>query len=70
MLDIMICYKNTKVMVRSPDSDIGFFDILTENVQGNTLAPCIFLICTDDLALLAKSHVQAESLLDSLEQLV
>ena len=44
---IMMLYKNTKVKVRSPDSDTDDFDILSGVVQGDTLAPYLFIICLD-----------------------
>ena len=34
-------------MVRSPDGDTHFFDISAEVLQGDTLAPYIFIICLD-----------------------
>ena len=34
-------------MVLSPDGDINFFGIVTEVLQGNTLAPFLFIICLD-----------------------
>ena len=97
---IMILYRNTKVKVRSPDGDTEYFDI----VQGDTLAPYLFIICldyvlrtsidkirengfeltkkrsrrypaktitdadyADDIAILANTPDQAETLLHSLE---
>ena len=44
---IMILYRNTKSMVRSPDGDTEFFDILAGVLQGDTLVPFLFLICLD-----------------------
>ena len=44
---IMMLYKNTRAKVRSPDSDTDFFDILAGVLQGDTLAPFIFIICLD-----------------------
>ena len=44
---IMMLYKDTKAMVRSPDGDRDFFDIATGVLQGDTLAPYIFIICLD-----------------------
>ena len=34
-------------MVRSPDGGTDFFDISAGVLQGNTLAPYIFIICLD-----------------------
>ena len=63
----MIVYNNTKVNIRSPDGDTDFFDIVTIVLQGDTLAPNLFIIRQDSVlrtALLAKT----ESLLYSLEK--
>ena len=102
---IMILYRNTKVKVRSPDGDTEYFDIVAGVLQGDTLAPYLFIICldyvlrtsidkirengfeltkrrskrypaktitdadyADDLALLANTPDQAETLLHSLER--
>ena len=102
---IMILYRNTKVKVRSPDGDTEYFDIVAGVLQGDTLAPYIFIICldyvlrtsidkirengfeltkkrsrrypattitdadyADDIAILANTPDQAETLLHSLEQ--
>ena len=102
---IMILYRNTKVKVRSQDGDTEYFDIVAGVLQGDTLAPYLFIICldyvlrtsidkirengfeltkrrskrypaktitdadhADDLALLANTPNQAETLLHSLEQ--
>ena len=91
--------------VRSPDGDTEYFDIVAGVLQGDTLAPYLFIIClgyvlrtsidkirengfeltkkrsrrysaktitdahyTDDIALLANTPNQAETLLHSLEQ--
>ena len=37
----------TKVKVRSPDGDTGYFDIVAGVLQGDTLAPYLFIICLD-----------------------
>ena len=42
---ITILYRNTKVKVRSPDGDTEYFDIVAGVLQGDTLAPYIFIIC-------------------------
>ena len=39
VIAIIMLYKNTKVMFRSPDGDIVFFDIVAGVLQGDTLAP-------------------------------
>ena len=102
---ITILYRNTKVKVRSPDGDTEYFDIVAGVLQGDTLAPYLFIICldnvlrtsidkirensfeltkkrrrrypaktisdadyADDIALLANTHNQAETLLHSLER--
>ena len=102
---IMILYRNTKVKVRSPDGDTEYFDIVAGVLQGDTLAPYLFIICldyvlrtsidkirengfeltkrrskrypaktitdadyADDLALVANTPNQAETLLHSLER--
>ena len=102
---ITILYRNTKVKVRSPDGDTEFFDIVAGVLQGDTLAPYLFIICldyvlrtsidkikengfeltkkrsrrypattitdadyADDIAILANTPDQAETLLHSLER--
>ena len=101
---IMMLYKNTKAKVRSLDGDTDYFDIVAGVLQGDTLAPYLFIICldyvlrmsidkmkdngfkltnersrwyptqtitdadyADDIALLAYSLAQADTLLHSLE---
>ena len=44
---IMILYRNTKVKVRSPDGDTDYFNIVEGVLQGDTLAPYLFIICLD-----------------------
>ena len=44
---ITIFYKNTKVKVRSPDGDTEYFDIVAGVLQGDTLAPYLFIIFLD-----------------------
>ena len=102
---IMILYRNTKVKVRSPDGNTEYFDMVAGVLQGDTLAPYLFIICldyvlrtsidkirengfeltkrrskrypaktitdadyADDLALLANTPNQAETLLHSLDR--
>ena len=43
----MILYRNTKVKVRSPDGDTDNFDIVAGELQGDTLASYLFIICLD-----------------------
>ena len=43
----MILYRNTKEKVRSPDGDTNYFDIVAGVLQGDTLAPYLFIICLD-----------------------
>ena len=43
----MILYINTRAMVRSPDGDTTFFKITTGVLQGDTIAPFLFIICLD-----------------------
>jgi hypothetical protein len=44
---IMILYSNTRSMVRSPDGDTDFFNITAGVLQGDTIAPYLFIICLD-----------------------
>ena len=46
---IMMLYNNTISRVRSPDGDTDFFDIMAGVLQGDTLAPLIFIICLEDV---------------------
>ena len=43
----MILYKDTSAMVRSPDGDTSLFDIVAGVLQGDTLAPFLFIIALD-----------------------
>ena len=43
----MMLYKNTKVRVRASVGDTDFFDIVAGVLQGDTLAPYLFIICQD-----------------------
>ena len=45
----MMQYKNKKVKVRSRDGDTDCFDIVADVLQGDTLAPYLFIICLDYL---------------------
>ena len=44
---VMMLYRNTKVKVRSPDGDTDYFDIVAGVLQGDTLAPYLFIIYLD-----------------------
>ena len=44
---IMILYRNIKVKVCSPDGDTAYFDIVAGVLQGDALAPYLFIICLD-----------------------
>ena len=46
---IIVLYRNTKVKVRSPDGDTDYFDIVAGVLQGDTLAPYLFIISLDNL---------------------
>ena len=43
----MMLYRNTKVKVRSPDGDTEYFNIVAGVLQGNILAPYLFIIFLD-----------------------
>ena len=44
---ITILYRNTKVKVCWPDGDTEYFDIVAGVLQGDKLAPYLFIICLD-----------------------
>ena len=44
---IMMLYKNKKVKVHSLDEDTDYFNIIAGVLQGDTLAPYLFIICLD-----------------------
>ena len=44
---IMMLYRSTKVKVRSPDGDTDYFDIVAGLLQGEILAPYLFIISLD-----------------------
>ena len=44
---LMILYRNTKVKVRSPDGETDYFDIVAGVLQGDVLAPYLFIIYLD-----------------------
>ena len=47
VIAIMMVYKNMKALVCSPDCDTDFFNIVAGVLQGDTLAPYLFIICLD-----------------------
>ena len=44
---IIKMYENTKAKVISPDGETNFFEILAGVLQGDTLAPYLFIIVLD-----------------------
>ena len=44
---LMMVFKNTKAKVCSPDGDTENFDVIASMLQGDTLAPYLFIICLD-----------------------
>ena len=44
---ILVLYRNMKVKVCSPDRDTDFFDIIAGVLQGDILAPYLFVIFLD-----------------------
>ena len=55
---IMMLYRNRKVKVRSPDRDADFFDIVAGILQGNTLAPYLFIVWLDYLLRTSIDHTK------------
>ena len=43
----MMLYRNTEVKVHSLDGDTDYFDIVAGILQGDSLAPYLFIICLD-----------------------
>ena len=43
----MTQYRNRKLKVRSPDGNTDYFDIVAGVLEGDTLAPYLFIICLD-----------------------
>ena len=44
---IIMPYKNTRSMARSPDGDTPYFEITTGVLQGDTLMTFLFIICLE-----------------------
>ena len=51
---IMMLNRNMKLKVRSPNVVTDYFDIVAGVLQGDTLAPYLFIICLDWEHLLIK----------------
>ena len=47
VIAIIMLNKNTEAMVRSPDGDTNFFDIVTGGSEVDTLEPYMFIIYLD-----------------------
>ena len=58
----MILYRNTKVKVRSPDGYTDYFNIVAEVLQGDTLAPYLFIICLDYMLWTSIDKIKENSL--------
>ena len=46
---IIMLYRNAKVKVYSPDGDTDYINIVAGVLQGDTLAPYLYIICLDYL---------------------
>ena len=53
---IMMMYSNTQAFVRSPDGDTEYFDINAGVLQGDTLAPYLFIIVLDYVLRILDTH--------------
>ena len=58
---ITILYRNTKVKVRLPDGDTEYFDIVAGVLQGDTLAPYLFIISLDYVLRTSIDKIRASS---------
>ena len=47
VIAIIMLYKNKKAMVRSPDGDIDFFNIVARVLQRDSLASYVFIFCLE-----------------------
>ena len=61
---IMMLSRNTKEKVSSPDGDTDYFDIVAGVLQGDTLAPYLFIIvyatCLEHLSIKSKKTVSSQ----------
>ena len=58
---ITILYINTKVKVRSLDGNTEYFDIVVGVLQGDTLAPYLFIICLDYVLRTSNDEIKVNS---------
>ena len=58
---ITILYRNTKVKVCSPDGNTKYFDIVAGVLQGDTLAPNLFITCLDYVLRTSIDNIRANS---------
>ena len=56
---IIMLYRNTKLKFHSPERDTGYFDIVVGVLQGDTLAPDLFIICLEHLLIKSKKTVSS-----------
>ena len=57
----MMLYRNTKVTVHSPDGDTDNFNIVAGVLQGDTLAPYLFIICLDNVLRISIDKIKENS---------
>ena len=62
---ITILKRNTKVKVRSPNGDTEYFDIVAGVLQGNTLAPYLFIICLDYVLRISIDKIREKTITDA-----
>jgi len=59
---IMMLYKNSTAMVRSPDGDTDLFSITAGVLQGDTLAPYLCIICLDYVLRISVDKIKEKGL--------
>ena len=57
----MMLYRNTKVKVRSPDGNTHYFDIIAGVLEGDTLAPYLFIICLNYVLRISIDRIKENS---------